>query len=240
MIFCHWPRLLWFSSLTFIPPCSSKHLILCWRSPSSLSRRTWQASCSSGVAGGRTLATMTNLKLSIQASRLALLVRSRPFPWTSLKWLPSPAVPLLSCPLSPVAVVSLPHLLYSLAHRLDVVVRACLQVYITQLEVHVYFLWILYSLFVFVLMNFSDISSILLQQTHLCGKCCLQLPTGWLLGSPWPFHCLALIAILATLGGCLKTTGISGISFLRDGSLWRIGVNSFPICHSVGIRGWGV
>ena len=61
----------------------------------------WQVSCSSGLAGGRTLATMTNLKLSMQASRLALLPRSSPFPCTSLKWLPSPAVPLLMSLLCP-------------------------------------------------------------------------------------------------------------------------------------------
>ena len=97
-----------FSSLTFMPPWSSKHLNLCCKSPSSLSSLAWQASCSSGVAGGRKLATMTRVKLFIHSSKFFLSFKSRPFPCTSLKWLPSPAIPLL------------PHILPGLPHILDV------------------------------------------------------------------------------------------------------------------------
>ena len=61
-----------FSSLTFMPPWSSKHLNLCCKSPSSLSSLAWQASCSSGVAGGRTLATMTRVKLFIHSFKFCL------------------------------------------------------------------------------------------------------------------------------------------------------------------------
>ena len=100
--------------------------------------------------------------------------------------------------------------------------------YIMQLEEQVYFLLILYSLWVFVLLNvWTGPSSIILQQTHLSGRCCLQLPPAWSSWSPWaPFKCLALTAMLATLAGWFLTTGMSGMIFLMVGSLCKIGRSS--------------